>query len=148
MRRKDSEAWLHVALQRQADLLAGWADSAELQHRWAAQDTSRQADVGARALTAWGAACRQSTHGSSKQKRILRERPPCVQAPDIDSDVFVEVLGCLATLSIPGFDWHPIIAKHDLVHFLTGLLRTCTECGMPECNLCMHAKPPACWGPE
>ena len=92
--------------------------------------------------------CRQSMQGSSKQKSILRGCPWYVQAPDIDADVFVEVLGCLATLSIPGFDWQPIIDKNDLVHFLTGLNQTCTELCTPLCNLRMHAKLPGCWAPE
>ena len=112
---------LHVTLQWQTGLMAGSPDSTELHHRWAAQETRCQAGMGRRALTARVTTHRQSKHGSSNQKCILRGCPWCVQAPDIDSDVFVEVLGCLATLSIPGFDWQPIIAKHDLVHFLTGL---------------------------
>lgn len=43
-----------------------------------------------------------------------------MQADNIDSDVFVEVLGCLANLTVPGFDWLPVIARHDLLNFLTG----------------------------
>ena len=80
-------------------------------------------------------------------KRAFSEGVPFVQAPDIDSDVFVEVLGCLATLSIPGFDWQPIIVKHDLVHFLTGLRQICTECSTPQCSLRMHGQLAGCWAP-
>ena len=91
---------------------------------------------------------RQSKHSSSKQQCLLRGCPLSVQAPDIDSDVFVEVLGCLATLSIPGFDWQPVIAKHDLVHFLTGLPQTCTECSTPQCSLRMRSELAGCWAPR
>lgn len=103
-----------------------------------------------------GHVCTQRQGGNSRggtasmaaaSKRAFSEGVPFVQAPDIDSDVFVEVLGCLATLSIPGFDWQPIIVKHDLVHFLTGLRQICTECSTPQCSLRMHGQLAGCWAP-
>lgn len=42
------------------------------------------------------------------------------QAPDIDSDLFVEVLGILVNLDIPSYDWPAFIAKHDLLTLLSG----------------------------
>lgn len=43
-----------------------------------------------------------------------------VQAPDIDSDLFVEVLGILVNVDIPSYDWPALIAKHDLLNLLAG----------------------------
>jgi len=43
-----------------------------------------------------------------------------VQAPDIDSDRFVEVLGILVNVDIPSYDWPALIAKHDLLNLLAG----------------------------
>ena len=47
-----------------------------------------------------------------------------VQAPDIDSDLFVEVLGILVSVDIPSYDWPAVIAKHDLLNLLAGQLHT------------------------
>ena len=44
-----------------------------------------------------------------------------MQAPDIDSDLFVEVLGILVNVDIPSYDWPALIAKHDLLNLLAGL---------------------------
>ena len=44
----------------------------------------------------------------------------CVQAPDIDSDLFVEVLGILVNVDIPSCDWASLITKHDLLNLLAG----------------------------
>lgn len=44
----------------------------------------------------------------------------CVQAPDIDSDLFVEVLGILVNVDVPSCDWASLIAKHDLLNLLAG----------------------------
>lgn len=44
-----------------------------------------------------------------------------MQAPDIDSDLFVEVLGILVNLDIPSYDWPAFIAKHDLLTLLAGM---------------------------
>lgn len=43
-----------------------------------------------------------------------------MQAQDIDSDLFVEVLGILVNLDIPSYDWPAFIAKHDLLTLLAG----------------------------
>ncbi len=43
-----------------------------------------------------------------------------VQATDIDSDLFVEVLGILVNVDIPSYDWPALIAKHDLLNLLAG----------------------------
>ena len=43
-----------------------------------------------------------------------------MQAPDIDSDLFVEVLGILVNVDIPSYDWASLIAKHDLLNLLAG----------------------------
>ena len=43
-----------------------------------------------------------------------------MQAPDIDSDLFVEVLGILVNVDIPSYDWPSLIAKHDLLNLLAG----------------------------
>lgn len=41
-----------------------------------------------------------------------------VQAPDVTAELFVEVLGCLANLYIPEFDFFGLVRKHDLLQFL------------------------------
>ncbi|KAL0039405.1 hypothetical protein WJX79_006988 [Trebouxia sp. C0005] len=43
-----------------------------------------------------------------------------LQAADIDSDLFVEVLGILVNVDIPSYDWPALIAKHDLLNLLAG----------------------------
>lgn len=43
-----------------------------------------------------------------------------MQAPDIDSDLFVEVLGILVNVDLPSYDWGPLIAQHDLLNLLAG----------------------------
>ena len=43
-----------------------------------------------------------------------------MQAPDIDSDLFVEVLGILVNVDVPSCDWASLIAKHDLLNLLAG----------------------------
>lgn len=48
----------------------------------------------------------------------LSPDPPCPQAPDITAELFVEVLGCLANLYIPEFDFLGLVRKHDLLTFL------------------------------
>ena len=45
---------------------------------------------------------------------------PFLQAPDVDSDLFVELLGIVVNLDIPSFDWPAFIAKHDLLTLLSG----------------------------
>ena len=45
-----------------------------------------------------------------------------MQAPDIDSDLFVEVLGILVNVDLPSYDWAALIAKHDLLNLLAGSL--------------------------
>ena len=47
-----------------------------------------------------------------------------MQAPDIDSDLFVEVLGILVNVDIPSYDWPSLIAKHDLLNLLAGQCHT------------------------
>lgn len=42
----------------------------------------------------------------------------CRQAPEITAELFVEVLGCLANLYLPEFDFFTLVCKHDLMHFL------------------------------
>ncbi len=44
--------------------------------------------------------------------------PSCTQAPEITAELFVEVLGCLANLYLPEFDFFTLVCKHDLMHFL------------------------------
>jgi hypothetical protein len=46
--------------------------------------------------------------------------PTCVrvQAPEITAELFVEVLGCLANLYLPEFDFFTLVCKHDLMPFL------------------------------
>lgn len=41
-----------------------------------------------------------------------------LQAQDITAELFVEVLGCLANLYIPEFDFLGLVRKHDLLTFL------------------------------
>lgn len=41
-----------------------------------------------------------------------------MQAPEITAELFVEVLGCLANLYLPEFDFFTLVRKHDLLHFL------------------------------
>ncbi|GIL78094.1 hypothetical protein Vretimale_7500 [Volvox reticuliferus] len=41
-----------------------------------------------------------------------------LRAPDITAELFVEVLGCLANLYIPEFDFLGLVRKHDLLTFL------------------------------
>ena len=43
-----------------------------------------------------------------------------LQAPDIDSDLFVEVLGILVNVDVPSYDWASLLAKHDLLNLLAG----------------------------
>ncbi|KAL3149688.1 Adenylyl-sulfate kinase (APS kinase) [Trebouxia sp. C0009 RCD-2024] len=43
-----------------------------------------------------------------------------LQGPDVDSDLFVEVLGILVNLDMPSCDWASLIAKHDLLNLLAG----------------------------
>ena len=55
-----------------------------------------------------------------------------LQAPDVDSDLFVEVLGILVNVDIPSYDWAALIAQHDLLNLLAG---------QPACiaiNACYH----------
>lgn len=41
-----------------------------------------------------------------------------LQAPDITAELFVEVLGTLANLYIPEFDFLGLVRKHNLLQFL------------------------------
>jgi len=41
-----------------------------------------------------------------------------LKAPEITAELFVEVLGCLANLYLPEFDFFTLVRKHDLLHFL------------------------------
>ena len=41
-----------------------------------------------------------------------------LKSPDITAELFVEVLGSLANLYIPEFDFLGLVRKHDLLHFL------------------------------
>lgn len=41
-----------------------------------------------------------------------------LQSPEVTAELFVEVLGCLANLYIPEFDFFQLVRKHDLLHFL------------------------------
>lgn len=41
-----------------------------------------------------------------------------LKAPDVTPDLFVEVLGTLANLSVPEFDFQALAQRHDLVQFL------------------------------
>lgn len=50
----------------------------------------------------------------------LYSSPVHMQAADIDSDLFVEVLGILVNVDIPSCDWASLIAKHDLLNLLAG----------------------------
>ena len=64
----------------------------------------------------------QNSKGANKQS----PESWCLQAPDIDSDLFVEVLGILVNVDIPSYDWPALIAKHDLLNLLAGLPPTPT----------------------
>ena len=46
------------------------------------------------------------------------EIPAYLQAPEITAELFVEVLGALANLYIPEFDFLGLVRKHDLLQFL------------------------------
>lgn len=41
-----------------------------------------------------------------------------LKSPEVTAELFVEVLGCLANLYIPEFDFFQLVRKHDLLHFL------------------------------
>ena len=41
-----------------------------------------------------------------------------LKAPDITAELFVEVLGALANLNIPEFDFLGLARKHDMLSFL------------------------------
>lgn len=41
-----------------------------------------------------------------------------LRAPGVSSDLFVEVLGTLANLSVPEFDFQALAQRHDLLNFL------------------------------
>ena len=43
-----------------------------------------------------------------------------MQVPNIDSDLFVEVLGILVNVDIPSCDWASLTATHDLLNLLAG----------------------------
>ena len=43
-----------------------------------------------------------------------------MQTPDIDSDLFVEVLGILVNLDIPSYNWGSLIASHELLTVIAG----------------------------
>ncbi|CAD7703555.1 unnamed protein product, partial [Ostreobium quekettii] len=45
-----------------------------------------------------------------------------LKAPDVVAELFVEVLGCLANLNIPEFDFHSLASRHGLLEFLSGYL--------------------------
>lgn len=49
------------------------------------------------------------------------------QVPDITAELFVEVLGTLANLYIPEFDFLVLVRKHNLLSFLAtyAQVRTC-----------------------
>ncbi|KAK9829765.1 hypothetical protein WJX72_007765 [[Myrmecia] bisecta] len=63
---------------------------------------------------------------SQHDDSALRSRMgPCIdefvtlmKRPNLAPELFVEVLGCLANLAIPGFDYLEVIQKHDLLTFL------------------------------
>lgn len=38
---------------------------------------------------------------------------------DVSAELFVEVLGCLANLSLPEFDFAALVRRHDLLNFLS-----------------------------
>lgn len=44
------------------------------------------------------------------------------QAPDIPAELFVEILGCLANLYIPEFDFLATVKRYDLLEFLASYL--------------------------
>jgi len=41
-----------------------------------------------------------------------------LRSTEITAELFVEVLGCLANLYLPEFDFFALVRKHDLLHFL------------------------------
>jgi hypothetical protein len=50
--------------------------------------------------------------------RAARPLRPPAQKPDVTAELFVEVLGCLANLYLPEFDFLGLVRKHDLLSFL------------------------------
>eukprot|EP00983_Pelagomonas_calceolata_P071158 1151098-Pelagomonas_calceolata.AAC.4 len=57
--------------------------------------------------------------GLSINARLHQFKLECSsQAPEITAELFVEVLGCLANLYLPEFDFFTLVRKHDLLHFL------------------------------
>lgn len=56
-----------------------------------------------------------------------------VQAPDVTAELFVEVLGTLANLYIPEFDFLGLVRKHNLVAFLG-------QYAQPNAGVCHHSK--------
>lgn len=78
--------------------------------------------------------------------QIKAESSARVQAPDIDSDLFVEVLGILVNVDVPSCDWTSLTAKHDLLNLLAGqnLLLSC-PCALMPVGVCeLHAMQCAC----
>ena len=58
-----------------------------------------------------------------------------MQVPDIDSDLFVEVLGILVNVDIPSCDWGSLIAKYDLLNLLAGQ----DPSAFCPCRLCLSS---------
>jgi hypothetical protein len=54
-----------------------------------------------------------------------------MQSPDITAELFVEVLGCLANLYLPEFDFFNLVRKHDLLRFLATYAQ-------PGAGVCPH----------
>ena len=46
-----------------------------------------------------------------------------LKADDVTAELFVEVLGTLANLSVPEFDFQALAARHDLLNFLAHFAR-------------------------
>jgi hypothetical protein len=51
-----------------------------------------------------------------------------MQSDGVTAELFVEVLGCLANLYIPEFDFFALVRKHDLLRFVA----TFAQPGMGE----------------
>lgn len=41
-----------------------------------------------------------------------------LKAEDVTADLFVEVLGMLANLTVPEFDFQALVERHDLLNFI------------------------------
>jgi len=54
-----------------------------------------------------------------KFRNYIEQMVELLKAPNINSDLFVEVLGTLANLYIPEFNFEHLVQKHDLLNFIS-----------------------------